>query len=224
MTRRLLATVAVLLVALALPLGAAAQAPDIEARAELDQADVTLGDRARVTVTVLHPDSVLVDVVPPAASGTLRVVDTPPPTTQPAAEAGRSLTRFEFVLAAFSLGPQQLPPLVVTWLEEDGNSGQTEAPVPPLNVRSTVAADDTAPRPLKPQLAVEGAPPAWQVPAAIRRWRARAPRGGLAGRVAAAPAGAGSGRDAGDGSARRGPGEAPPRGDGTREPAPCARL
>lgn len=166
MTRRLLAVAATLLVALVQPLGAGAQVPDIEARAELDQADVTLGDPVRITVTVLHPDSVLVDILPPGVTDTMRVIDTPPPTTQPAADAGRSLTRFEFVLAAFSLGPRQLPPLVVTWLEADGNSGQTETPVPPLNVLSTVAADDTTPRPLKPQLAVEGAPPAWQVPAA----------------------------------------------------------
>lgn len=167
MMSRPLAAALLVLVALLVPLNAAAQQPEIDARAELDQTDATLGDRVHVTVTVLHPDDVLVDVQPPQQSSTLRLIDTLAPTTQPGVAEGRSLTQFEFVVAAFSLGPQQLPPLQMTWLEESGNSGEAEVPVPPLTVQSTAAADDTVARPLKPQLLVEGAPLAWQVPAAI---------------------------------------------------------
>jgi hypothetical protein len=166
MTRGVLSAAALLLAGFLLPLNAAAQQPQIDARAELDRSDVTLGDRVRITVSVVHPDDILVTVEPPEQSSSVRITDLPPPTTQPGVAEGRSLTQFEFVVAAFRLGTQELPPMRVTWLEEDGTSGMTEVPVPPLNVQSTVAADDTAPRPLKPQLLVEGAPPAWQVPAA----------------------------------------------------------
>ncbi len=165
MTRLLLAA-AIALLALLPPLTASAQQPEIEARVELDRSALTLGDRVRVSVIVLHPENVLVDIEPPAASSSLRVIDTPPPVQTPGAE-GNATTRFEFVLAAFAVGQQQSQPLRLTWLQEDGSEGEAQVALPPLNVQSTVAADDTVPRPLKPQLSVEGAPPAWQRPAAL---------------------------------------------------------
>jgi len=167
MTRRTLLAVAAIVLALAAPVAAAAQQPDIRTAVEVDRSDLTLGDRVQITVTVQHPDDVLVDVEPPEASATWRLIDTPPQTTAPSPDGSGSVTRFQFVLAAFALGPQQLPPLHFTWLQEDGAAGDGQIDVPPLNVQSTVAADDTVPRPLKPQLTVEGAPPAWPLPAAI---------------------------------------------------------
>jgi hypothetical protein len=161
-----LTAAALALLGLLAPLAVAAQQPDIQARIEVDRTDFTLGDRVRVTVTVQHPADVLVDIKPPEKSTALRVIDTPPPVDTPNAD-GTTLTRFEFVLGLFALGQQQVPPLNLTWLQEDGTSGAGQVTVPPLNVRSTVAADDTVPRPLKPQLSVEGAPAAWPLAAAI---------------------------------------------------------
>ena len=163
---RLLVAAAIAILALLPALTASAQQPEIEARVELDRAELTLGDRVRVAVIVLHPDNVLVDIEPPAPSGSMRVIDAPAAAQTPAA-GGRSTTRFEFVLAAFALGEQQLAPLRLNWIEEDGASGEARVAVPPFAVRSTVAADDTVPRPLKPQLAVAGGPPSWRLPAAI---------------------------------------------------------
>lgn len=160
-------TAILVVAALLQPLAAAAQTPDIEARVEVSGDQFTLGDRVRVTITVLHPDSVLVDVVPPEATATLRVLETLLPTTEPGAIGKRSITRFEFVLAPFALGAQQLAPLRLTWLEEDGNSGDIAVEVPVFVVNSTVPANDSAPRPLKAQLSVGGRPPAWQRPAAF---------------------------------------------------------
>jgi hypothetical protein len=69
------------------------------------------------------------------------------------------------VLALFALGDTQLQPLRVTWLNAEGVTGEEFVPVPPLVVQSVSQPSDTELRPLKPQLAVAGAPPAWQHPA-----------------------------------------------------------
>lgn len=150
-----------------LPAAAAAQQPEIIARAVLDRADATLGDRIRVTVTVQHPDSVLVDVRTPDSVTSYRVIDTLPPKTTPGTRGGPSVTQFEFVIAPFALGAQQLPPLLLSWIDDNGVSGEQTVELPALDVASTVDPGDTELRPLKPQLAIEGAPFAWQLPAAI---------------------------------------------------------
>ncbi|MBX7111260.1 MAG: hypothetical protein K1X87_05360 [Dehalococcoidia bacterium] len=158
--------VAIVLLAL-LPAVAAAQRPEIVARAAVDRTDVGLGERIRITITAQHPDSVLIDVLPPEDSSTLRVVEKPPPTTTPGKRGGPSVTQFAFVVAAFSLGPQQLPPMRLTWIDDNGVSGEQAVEAPAFTVASTVAPGDTELRPLKPQLSIEGAPVAWQLPAAI---------------------------------------------------------
>lgn len=150
-----------------LPAVAAAQQPEIVARATLDRTDATLGDRVRLTITVQHPDSVLVDIARPEATAAFRVVDDPPPKTTPGTRGGPSVTQFEFVIAAFGLGPQQLPALRLSWIDDNGVSGEQAVEAPPFTVASTLDPGDTELRPLKPQLSVEGAPFAWQLPAVI---------------------------------------------------------
>lgn len=148
------------------PALAAAQEPDIGARATIDVREPALGERVRIAVVVEHPDNVLVNIDPPANSDAIRAVEAPPPTTEPGTSGGPSLTRFEFVIAAFALGPRELPPLRLSWIDENGRSGERALAVPPFTVASRVAPNDSNPRPLKPQLEVGGAPFAWQVPAA----------------------------------------------------------
>lgn len=166
MTRLALAA-ACALVALFVPLGAAAQQPPVSARATFSATSVALGERLRLTVTVLHSTDVLVSVDPPARTATLQLVEVVPRTTTPSTPAaGETATRFEYVIAVFALGDVQLPPLSVAWLDADGRTGEVPVAPPPFTVRATSAAGDTALRPLKPQLDVAGAPPAWQRPAA----------------------------------------------------------
>ncbi len=167
MTRRLLTVAAVVLVLLACgPANAWAQLPEIVARASIDRTDATLGDRVQITVTAQHPDSVLIEVEPPQGSNALRVIDRLPPTTTPGTRGGPSVTQFEFVVAMFGVGPQQLPPLRLRWVDEQGLDGEQTVEVPALTISSTVDDRDTALRPLKPQLSIGGAPFAWQLPAA----------------------------------------------------------
>lgn len=167
MKHRAAIILATLAVAALLPSMAAAQGPAIVAAAVLDRTDATLGERVRITITAQHPDSVLIDVLPPEDSSGLRVVEKPPPTTTPGTRGGPSVTQFEFVVAAFSLGPRQLSPLRLAWIDDNGVSGEQPVDVPSFTVVSTVDPNDGDLRPLKPQLSIEGAPVAWQWPAAI---------------------------------------------------------
>ncbi|MGE0228394.1 MAG: hypothetical protein AB7I38_09225 [Dehalococcoidia bacterium] len=163
---RHLVLLATMLAAL-LPAFAGAQQSQVVARASLDRTDARLGERVRITVTVQHPDTVLVDVPPPDANAAFRIVETPPATTTPGTNGGPSVSQFEFVVAAFGLGAQQLPPLLLTWIDESGVSGEQTVDVPPFMVASTVDPNDAELRPLKPQLPIEGAPIAWRWPAAL---------------------------------------------------------
>jgi hypothetical protein len=52
-------------------------------------------------------------------------------------------------------------------LREDGSAQEFVGALPTLQVRTTVRQGDTELRPLKPQLAISGAPPAWVRPALV---------------------------------------------------------
>ncbi|MEZ4553517.1 MAG: hypothetical protein R3B59_06360 [Dehalococcoidia bacterium] len=161
---RRLVLLATMLAAL-LPASAGAQPSQVVARASLDRTEARLGERILVTVTVQHPDTVLVDVPPPVANAAFRIVETPPATTTPGTNGGPSVSQFEFVVAAFGLGAQQLPPLLLNWIDESGVSGEQTVEAPPFMVASTVDPGDAQLRPLKPQMSIEDAPVAWQWPA-----------------------------------------------------------
>jgi len=178
------------LIAIATPVTAAAQqrAP-VRAVATLSANSVALGERLRLVVTVLHPADVLVSVEPPTRTATLQLVEVGPrPDTPLRAATTEVASRFEYTIAAFALGDTQLPPLVVSWLDAAGDTGEVQTAPPPFLVAATSAPTDTTLRPLKPQLEVAGAPPEWRRPAAaagaasllllvvavgVRWWRAR---------------------------------------------------
>ncbi len=161
-----LTALVLLWLALARPATAEAQRTPVRAVATLSATSVVLGERVRLTVTVLHPADVLVSVDPPVRTPALQLVEVVPRPNQLLGAAGTEVSsRFEYVIAAFALGDTQLPPLLVSWLDADGQTGELRATPPTLMVAATSAADDTALRPLKPQLDVAGAPPAWQRPA-----------------------------------------------------------
>jgi hypothetical protein len=157
-----------LVVALAMPATAAAQQPSpVRAVATLSATSVALGERLRLTVTVLHPANVLVSVDPPVRTATLQLVEVAPRPATPLATTSTEVTsRFEYVIAAFALGDTQLPPQLVSWLDAEGETGEVQAAPPSFTVAATSAPADTNLHPLKAQLDVTGAPPAWQRPAA----------------------------------------------------------
>lgn len=156
-----------LVVAAATPTTAAAQQrTPVRAAATLSATSVVLGERLRVTVTVQHPADVLISVDPPVRTPALQLVEVAPRPNQTLGTAGIEVTsRFEYVIAAFAMGDTQLPPLLVSWLDSEGKTGEVPATAPRFTVAATSAPDDSTLRPLKPQLDVAGGPPAWQRPA-----------------------------------------------------------
>jgi hypothetical protein len=144
------------------PLRASAQSA-VTAQASVSAEQVRLGERFNLTVVVQHPADVLVNVDPPERSAVLHLAEIRPRSVTTGTSG--SMTRFEYVLAAFELGGTQLPALRLSWLNADGVTGEDTVAIPPLTVISTSAPDDAELRPLKPQLEVAGAPPAWQRPA-----------------------------------------------------------
>lgn len=141
--------------------------PTLDVRATFDTPSATLGQHARLTVTVRHPQSVLVTIARPPAQAALDVTVDGPATTQPDATGDLATTTASFVLAAFALGPVQLTPLHVSWLRADGSSGSVTVDAPVLTITAVRAAADDALRPLKPQITVPGGPPPWTRYAAV---------------------------------------------------------
>lgn len=164
MTRGIVAAVVLLLAFAASDPGRAAaqgapRAP-IDAVASVDVPNTILGERFRLTITVLHPADLLVSVEPPARSASLQLVEVIPAVRTPGVPS--MTTRFEYVLAAFALGDIALPAQRVSWLNADGITGSVQTSAPPITVRALSAPDADTLRPLKPQAAVEGAPLWWQ--------------------------------------------------------------
>ena len=140
--------------------------PPISVRVAFDQPTVALGERTRLTVTVTHGDDLLISASEPRQGEALQLLDAPPPVSTPAGD-GEVVTVFSYLLAGFALGELAPGAVRVSWLHTDGAAGSIELAAPALIVRSTLTAGDTELRPLKPQIGIEGAPPAWRRPASV---------------------------------------------------------
>ena len=161
-TRRLFLALA--LASNAFVLHSVADAQDLgDVRVAVNVSEVKLGERFSMTVEVTHSQDTLVNVAPPERSAQLLLVEVRPRTDTPV--GGGMLTRFEYIMAIFSTGDVQLQPLRISWLRADGATGAVLATPPVVAVRAMSQPNDTSLRPLKPQLDVAGAPPAWQRPA-----------------------------------------------------------
>ncbi len=156
-----------LAVAFTLPVPAGAQEADpaLEVTASFSPPAATLGDRVTLDVRVRHTSEVVVTVERPAIEGAEVLGDAQPVTVvQP---DGAVVTSYSFRYQLFVLGEVDAGQLRVRWLREDGSTGGYVTAGPILTVVSVRAPGDVELRPLKPPLAVAGAPPAWVRPAAI---------------------------------------------------------
>lgn len=152
------------------PVSADAQQPDappLEVAVSMSPREATLGDRVRIAVVVTHPADVLIAIDPPARTAALVPLAAAAETTLPQAD-GRIASSFEFTVAPINLG-EISPALTLQWLRADGVTGQRPVGVPTVHVRSTVLDPDGDLAPLKPQVEIDGAPPAWR-----REWRTEA--------------------------------------------------
>lgn len=143
---------------------ALAQEAPIDVRVDLEPRRATLGDRVRLTVTVVHGDAVLITAEPPEPREGLTLVETVPVTTVVQAD-GQLRSEFGFTFAAFELGVLQPAAVRILWLHEDGRSGSTQVLPPPFEVASAAVGDPSALRPLKPQAEYGEPPAAWVRPA-----------------------------------------------------------
>jgi hypothetical protein len=143
---------------------ALAQEAPIDVRVDLEPRRATLGDRVRLTVTVVHGDAVLITAEPPEPREGLTLVETVPVATVVQAD-GQLRSEFGFTFAAFELGVMQPAPVRILWLHEDGRSGATQVLPPPFEVASATVGDADALRPLKPQAEYGEPPAAWVRPA-----------------------------------------------------------
>ena len=160
----LLAVCALALAAVGVRGVAVAQEAPIDVRVDLEPRRVTLGDRVRMTVTVLHSDAVLITAEPPEPREALTIVETIPVTTAPLPD-GRWRSEFGFTFAAFDLGAMQPGDARVLWLHEDGRSGAVDVVAPPFEVVSATVGDPSVLRPLKPQAEFGEPPSPWLRPA-----------------------------------------------------------
>lgn len=144
-----------------------ADPPPLEVAVSMSPRDATLGERVRITVIVTHPAEVLVSIEPPVRTAALVPLTATPETTMQQRD-GSIVSTFAFTVVPINLG-EISPALVVQWLRADGTTGLRPVNLPTVRVLSTVppAADTLAP--LKSQLEIDGAPPAWR-----RAWRAEA--------------------------------------------------
>ena len=147
-----------------LPSIASAQraAPTIQTTATFDPPSASIGDRVTLSVRVTHPDDIVVRVTPPNIAD-VEVVNAAPNTIVLANDGTRTTT-YGYTLQPFVLGTVDTGTLRISWLRSDGSAGTLDAPGAQLVIAPVRAANDQALRPLKPQLDVGGAPPAWLRP------------------------------------------------------------
>ncbi|MGE3961033.1 MAG: hypothetical protein AB7F65_05065 [Dehalococcoidia bacterium] len=164
--RALLAAAAALLLAVAPGVLDAQEAPaGVSVAVAFSATNATIGDRAALVVRVEHPEDLLVTVPLPEVSEAEVLNDGEVVLT--ALPDGRQVTETTFLYQLFDLGPIESGPVAVRWIREDGTSGAFEAPGAQVTVVSVRAPGDEALRPLKPQLSIDGAPPAWLIPGAV---------------------------------------------------------
>ncbi len=151
------ATLLVLITALVLATGRAVPAwaqPAASIDVSVDRAQVTVGDRIAVTVTLRLPASAQPDLSPVEQQfGSLDVLAVDLPQEQALAD-GRKEIRARYEVAAFSPGATQVPPLSVAYKSTDGATATVTSQAVPITVMSVIppGASPTAVRDLKPQI------------------------------------------------------------------------
>lgn len=188
--RTFTATLAVLAILVAVPAATSAQeAPEgVSATVAFRESTATIGDRVALVVRVEHPESVVVTIPLPVIPDA--EVRSAGETTTTVTPEGTQVTETTFLYQVFALGPVETGPVPVRWIQDDGTGGSFAAPGAQFTIVSVRPPGDEALRPLKPPLTIEGAPPAWLLPAgvalgvlalvglvvlAVRRLRRRAP-------------------------------------------------
>ncbi|MCK9487541.1 MAG: hypothetical protein M0R73_12735 [Dehalococcoidia bacterium] len=154
-------------VALLLASGVQAQQrePEMAVSAAFSPPAATIGDRVALEVRVQHASDIVVTAERPAIPGAEVLGD-----AQPQSEAqadGSVVTTYTFRYQVFALGEVGAGQVHVRWLREDGATGASVAQGPVMTVISVRTPGDATLRPLKPQLTVAGAPPAWLTPVAV---------------------------------------------------------
>lgn len=143
-------------------------APPVEVQITVQPSTVRLGEHVRLTILVHHDERLLVAAERPLQTAELLIVDVAPETrTPPAAGGTRVTTEFGFTLAAFRLGAISPGALRVSWLRDDGVTGELVVTTPTFEVTRTITDPAADLRPLKPQLSLGEAPPLWQRPEAL---------------------------------------------------------
>ena len=131
----------------------------------VDPPGAHLGERIRLTITITHPPDQLVTAGRlPAVEG-LEVIEELPAVSEPLDDS--MITEFTYIVAAFGLGEIPGTTVRISSLDSDGRTSEVAVAVPAITVLSTLTSGDTDLRPLKPQLAIAGGPPAWQRPALL---------------------------------------------------------
>jgi len=137
-------------------------APTIQTTATFDPPSASIGDRVTLMVRVTHPDDLVVKVTPPNIAD-VEVVNAAPNTIVLGTNGTRT-TAYGFTMQPFVLGTVDTGTLHISWLRSDGSTGTLDVPGAQLVIAPVRAANDQTLRPLKPQLNVAGAPPAWVRP------------------------------------------------------------
>ena len=137
-------------------------APSLEVIAVFDPPSATIGDRVTYTVHVTHPAEVVLKATAPKIEHVDLVTTIPPATV--VSQTGPHVTTFAYTLQPFLLGTVDTGTMRLAWLRNDGTTGNLDVPGATLIVSAVRAADDLTPRPLKPQVSILGAPPAWLRP------------------------------------------------------------
>lgn len=200
------AAFAVAFAVVAMPSLARAQAPPAEPPIAVQvlfaEAAATVGDRVHLAVLVTHPNDIVVTVQRPILADFSHIGSSGPESQ--ALGDGFDQTSVTFTLQVFALGETAPTPVVVSWVTEDGVTGNVLAEAPLFTVVPTRAPGDLALRPAAPPLSIDGAPPAWLRPVAavagvvvllaalavgVSRWRSRRPQMGMSVEGEAAPEG-----------------------------------
>lgn len=148
----------VALAAVALALGGASQARAVDpvnAAATVDRSSITVGDRITLSVIVdAEPGYLPSDPTIAHQIGSFEVVQTQQ--AQKVTRGSQIQFIYKYSITAWSVGKFVLPPIPVTWIGPNGETGTAQTGEVPIAVVTVIApGENTADiKPLKPQLTV----------------------------------------------------------------------
>ncbi len=136
--------------ALAQPADTVSSLPGVELQTSVDKSEISVGDRIKYTLTIIHDTTIQLEPPPLGANlGNFQVLDynTDQITKLP---DGREKSTNDFIISTFTTGEYTIPPMPIVFIMPDSTHRVLLSEPIPITVKSLLTAGDTSMIDIKP--------------------------------------------------------------------------